>query len=326
MNTFQIDDEIKNDEYEETKTESIIVLDDDKSIKNLNETTTEKSQTTKPQVFNRPTEDLFDILIKDFGKEDDVLKDIIQNNAQPDNPFEIVKNAVDCALTKIDYKRSNMLDLYERDEYIRKNFNLDTLFRVNPKFYESANMLTNSTLQELIFSMENENVLYLLTVVRTKVHRLYAQLVRPLERKTEITKEILRKNIKLPQVQKDEAWQAYKSFMKSYSSIVVSFVKELPGFDKVCQHDLTSIIEHSLSIFYPFLNTKLYIDGEFYIILGNFLVDKFLFMEFFGKTIYDSYTEFMNNIQRLNLTNEEISLLIPFILTSPSKLFFLSTI
>jgi hypothetical protein len=279
-------------------------------------------QINKLKIFNLPTLELFDTFINGFGKEDDVLKDIIQINTQPDNPLETVKNIVEGALKKIEYKPLNAFDLSERDENVKKKCNLNTMFNSNPKFCESVNILTSSTLQEPIFSMENENVLYLLTVVRTKVHRLYAQLVGPLERKTEITKEILRKNIKMPLVQKEQAWEAYKSFIKNLTSIIFSFVNELPGFDKVCQHDLTSLVDNSVPILLPFLNSKLYIDGEFYLLLGSFLVDKFLFMEFFGKTIYDSYTEFMNNIQRLNLTNEEISLLIPFILTSPSKLFF----
>ena len=222
----------------------------------------------------------------------------------------------------MDFLKTGLINIYDRENFLRKFFNFQSFFQVNPKFFEAANILTKTTLEELYFTMENENILYFFTVARDKCHFLYNQLIKPIDKLLELANEFKRNNTEVKNVSKEEAWNAYKNYIKNLAGSFVSFAKELPGFDKMCQHDFTSIVEANISIFFAFSNTKLHKDNDFFIVFGDVVIDQYLMADFFGNSIYESFCECSANIKSLNLTNQEISLLLPFIITSSSKQFY----
>lgn len=190
--------------------------------------------------------------------------------------------------------------------------------------YESSTIITNMPFNDL-FLTESDNILLLLTLIRDKVHQLYIELTKPNEMYIERAKELIKNNIKIFEghdAPEKEVYDAYMEDMQNHAQIFVSFVKNLPGFNNICQKDLTSIINGNLPNLLGFKITKLYINGESYFCMKNNLqLTRDWHIRLFGEAHSNAIFEFHNKLSSLKLTNQEMSLLIPFILTSIGKIF-----
>ena len=223
-------------------------------------------------------------------------------------------------------EKTRFVSVYDRENILLKLFNFQSFFQMNPKFFECASLLTSAPSAELYFAVQNESIIYFLTIARQKCHSLFAELVRPIEKLYDHASELKRRKIDIPPVSKEEAWATYKGFIKSLAFSFVAFAKELPGFERMCQHDFITVVLINMSIFIPLLNSRINKGDDYQLVIGSTLIDKNYLMEFFGKSILDTFIETSQNLNGLSLTNEETSLLLPFIVTSTSIGFFLGGI
>ena len=290
-------------------------------------------QNIKMEPIVRSNEDLFDFLDKDLisntNNDDDIIKEIIEGKSKKDSDeVEIVSHAIEEHLSLFDDKKPNLIDLNDRDEYIKKNFDLEIFLKSHTKLNESKSILTKASLEELFFNMENENMLYFLTVIRDRVHQLYLEFVKPVMEKVEYAHQIINKRVyvieghNLPREQTEQVWATFKDYFKNLAPYFVAFAKQLPGFENICQHDFTSIVDDNISVLYGFRINHLHINDEFYLTFGNVQITKRLLNEFYGASMTDSIFEFHENLSSLNLKTHEVALLIPFILTLPGNFFF----
>lgn len=267
--------------------------------------------------------DIFDYIIKDGDKQDDdFLKDVIQcRNEEPPNEIDSVANAIEERLSIYDANKSNQIDLNDRDDYIRQNFDIEAFFRSNTKLYESANVLAETSFEDLFFNIKNENVLFTLVVIREKVNKAYLELIKPLEQQLNIANSIINNNISIAEASKEESWNAYKIYAKNSAPYFIEYVRELPGFEGICQHDFNSLVDDNVSLLFGFRIAKLYINDDLYLVLGNLRVDRLMLNQFYGIKMSDFIFDFHKNLNGLNLTNYELALLIPFILTIIGQFF-----
>ena len=265
---------------------------------------------------------LFQNLEKDFVNSsqinNDIITEILENKANSNyDEVENLRKSIEDQMSIFDDKNTNTIDLNERDEYIRKNFDLDIFLKLHSKASETTNLLNNV---DLFFNMDNENMLYFLTLIRDKVNNLYIDFLKPVQDKIELANEIIRNNINVSTAPKEEAWAIFKNYLSKLAPTFVEFAKELPGLDRFCQHDFCKIVDINFPVFYGFLNTKLYINNELYLVLENTRIDRNAFEQFFGTLLCFSIFEFHECLNNLNLTNQETALLFPFILTSTGEI------
>lgn len=287
-----------------------------KNIQNEKQEIVEKSLKNK---IDEPAADLDHNLDEEIAIQNNMVSKILNNEANAIyDEIEDVRNSIEQIMSIYDDTQSNTVDLNNRDEYIRKNFDLDIFLKSQTKTTETTNLLTN---QDLFFDMDNENMLYFLTLIRDKVNQVYIEFTKPVQKNIQLAYEIIDNVVHVPTAAKEDAWNIFLSYLKTLAPSFVNFVIELPGLSTFCQHDFTTIIDNNLPVLFAFLNTKLYINNELYLVIENTRIDRNAFEQFFGALLCFSIFEFHESLNNLNLKNEELALLIPFILTSTGKIF-----
>lgn len=106
----------------------------------------------------------------------------------------------------------------------------------------------------------------------------------------------------------------------NYAKSFINYIRQLPGFDNLCPQDFRTIVSQKLFTALGFNTTKLFVDNEYYLMLGeDFRFSKFVFDNFYGLELSEKIFNYHNRLNSLNLTDQEIAILIPFSLTSLSN-------
>ena len=264
--------------------------------------------------LNNPNDDLLKFLDKKFEKNSakNIITEIQDNKVNATyEELEGVRKTIEQQISIFDDKNSNTIDLKDRNDYIRKNFDLEVFLKSQKR--ETTKLLTN---EDLFFNMDNENMCFFLTVIREKVHQIYLDFTKPIEKKILIANDIINKRICLPHPTKHEIYGLFTDYLKNQAQIFFEYLYKLPGLNSFCQHDFTTILDHNLSLIHAFRVVKLFIGNENFIIIRNYHFNKNSLYELFGPIAGDLIVNFLRKLNQLNLKNEELSLLIPFVLTS----------
>lgn len=222
------------------------------------------------------------------------------------------------------HKYINDFELFEIDAQTLQSFDMKLLFKSQPKFLQTNSLIPKTFFTELFLNSENESFLYLLSFIRDKVYQMYIEFVKPLENNIEYAKDLVKNNVKLfsgHDSSKEEVWRCYFNNISNFAKMYVFFAKELPGFNKICTEDFSKILNDCLPVIYGIRSTKLFHDGESYLLADHVQLTKKWIVELVGEANTDIIFSFHTKLNSLNLTNQELALLIPFVLTSPGKFF-----
>ena len=96
----------------------------------------------------------------------------------------------------------------------------------------------------------------------------------------------------------------------------ISYARDIPGFESICQHDFLAIIKDNMPVLFGFRITKLFINDECYLLSDKILFNKMRLKQFFCDDVCSYLFEFHKSLNSLSLTNKEFALLIPLVLTS----------
>ena len=247
----------------------------------------------------------------------DIIAELLDSkvNSKYDAIEDLIKS-LEQQVSLFDDKQSDTIDLKDKDDYIRKNFNIEIFLKSQAKKTET-HLLTN---EDLFFNMNNENMLYFLTVICNKVKQEYQAFIKPTEKMLLIANDIINKRIWLPHPPKEESWTIFMDFLKKQVPSYIEYAKELPGLDDFCQHDFMTILDNNLSLLFSLKFAKLFIENENYVIIENYHFSKEIIMDTFGPIAGDLIINFLGKLNQLNLKDGELSLLIPFVLTSLGNL------
>ena len=135
--------------------------------------------------LNNPNDDLLNYLGKKFEKNrpQNIITEIQDKVNATHEELEDVRKSIEQQISIFDDKNSNTIDLKDKNDYIRNNFNLDVFLKLQKR--ETTKLLTN---EDLFFNMDNENMCFFLTVIREKVHQIYLDFTKPIEKKNPYSK------------------------------------------------------------------------------------------------------------------------------------------
>ena len=121
----------------------------------------------------------------------------------------------------------------------------------------------------------------------------------------------------------EELWQGLHESMRSSIKTFVAYTREMPGFSKLTRNDFANMSKKRLYVYMMLKNSLLYMNDEYYLRLSNGIhYSKSWKLKIAGEQVTNAMFAFANDLNALNLTTKERSLLFPLALVKPCKLFF----
>jgi hypothetical protein len=111
--------------------------------------------------------------------------------------------------------------------------------------------------------------------------------------------------------------------LNEHVMLVCAYVKQLPGFDRICMQGIATIIRNRSFAMLSMRTAHVVADGESYLMLSDSIqLTKKLILKMGGTEVTHRIFNYHNRLNRLNLSNYELATLCPMILSLPG--FFMS--
>ena len=119
---------------------------------------------------------------------------------------------------------------------------------------------------------------------------------------------------------KDEVLKRVEMLLMKHTQDYLDLIQNIPGFiDLLDLNDVVSLAQDNLCFIFGLKVTHLFINNEFYAVIEDFQLSKKWMELLLGSEMAKRVFEFHESLNNLNLTDQEIALLIPILLTSPSN-------
>lgn len=192
---------------------------------------------------------------------------------------------------------------------------------------EPSNLLAKSLFIDSYINTSNENILFVLTLLRDKSYQLYKEHTREYDSQHESALGLANKGLKIKfSVNKEAVSQFWKKdlvFLSNHARSLIIHFKNIPGFNRMCAKDQSSTINDRLFTILLFYTSKLFINGEFYLMIAeNIPINKEACLCIFGEYFTKQFFEFQIKLNSLCLTDHELALLVPFVLSIPCNFVF----
>lgn len=118
-----------------------------------------------------------------------------------------------------------------------------------------------------------------------------------------------------------EVWDGLLESIPHCVKCLITLVREIPGLNEISQKDLTTIINNRLFDYFIIKHSALFINGESFMMLPNNIQYTRKWMNcIIGEEMVDAMFKFATEFNSLRMTSKEISLIYPFIFTTPGKI------
>lgn len=119
-------------------------------------------------------------------------------------------------------------------------------------------------------------------------------------------------------------WEEYLTMIRNFTMWLVKYMKKLPGFDKIRADDLVTILNQRLFVVLGFIVSKLFIREELYMLINDRIhLSRYWCDKIFGDLLSKKIFYYHSKLNEFELTESEICILIPYILSFDGKTFFL---
>ncbi len=121
-------------------------------------------------------------------------------------------------------------------------------------------------------------------------------------------------------VKLSEIWSAVMYTISNDLEPMAKYLNSLPGFSFLKRNDFSNLFKENLFTIYILTTIRLYINGELYYCLnGNIQYTRKRMGQAFGFQATDKMFECALRLQEIKITESELALLIPYIITQTSK-------
>lgn len=193
-----------------------------------------------------------------------------------------------------------------------KSSNLSPV-RFHSKFYSSNPLLLDDS-YHIISCLLSDKIYQLYIEQNEKVEKLYERAL-----------HLINKGITLhdgSDASINKVWDGLLESIPQCVKNLISFSKEIPGLNEVCQKDLTTLVNNRLFDFFIIKHSPLFINGESYMMLPNQIqYTRAWMVKIIGGEMVDKMFEFAEEFNCLNMTAKEIALMYPLVFTEPCEMF-----
>nr|ASL70617.1 nuclear receptor [Brachionus koreanus] len=207
-------------------------------------------------------------------------------------------------------------ELVSIDKTISESFNFDQpQVKVVCSEGFSVSFDINSTLETYL---QKDRLVF--AILRDRCYQLYVQYTIKYEKQYERALRVLRKleaslvNENLP---KAVIWEYFLKETSYHTKTSLNYVKQLPAFETINSHDLIKILDYNIFLLLGLRVHMLFINGEQYMIHeNNVQFNRNNMYKCFGIDLTNRIMYYHARLNTLNLSNLEICLLIPYLLSS----------
>ena len=121
---------------------------------------------------------------------------------------------------------------------------------------------------------------------------------------------------------KDNVINACKGMLAKHTKDYINLIQNIPGLmDCIDLNDLVILAEDNLLVIFGLKSTHLFIENEFYLFNEGVQISKKWMDYLLSHEMSNKVFEFHERFNSLRLTDNEVALLIPILITSPCKKF-----
>lgn len=194
------------------------------------------------------------------------------------------------------------------------------------KSLESTQLVPQSHFTDIYLNTCNENIIFMIVILRDKCYQLFTKARKYFA--PSFAHAIKARSIVdyVPlglDNSREVAWSFMLNYMDQYSRVFAQFVKSLPGFGRICDHDLFTVIKSRIFSCMQISTDHLVIDGEYYLLLNDQCqMSRALLVKVLNEEIAHEIFDFHTCLKALELSEHEMGVIVPLILSSPGYFFF----
>lgn len=186
------------------------------------------------------------------------------------------------------------------------------------------NILPQTIHREKYLITRNESNLILLTLLKDKCFQLYNKYVKIDQSMIDYAKQEAsnpQKSGRFPgwDLTDDHAIKIFIGSLLRFSGIFKLYATELPGFHQISKNDLEIIIKERRNVIFGMRSYELFINDECYLIESGVQICRKRMNALWTANEIEMIFKFSHDIKRMKFSPNEISLLIPVLLTAPQS-------
>jgi hypothetical protein len=220
---------------------------------------------------------------------------------------------------------TNFFTLFDVDpSYIKTNFDFKQFMNTDFKLFKPKDVIPKTYFTDSYINSSNENFLVLLAIIRDKCYQLYNQFTKSNQKLYERAKELIKNKVtefEGRNARKEDVYAKFLNQMTIHVKEYLLYTQDLPGFNKIAVEDLNAIHKENVAAMFTLKFHKLHINGECYFMADDIQITRKWSEEIAGVKASDFVFEFHQKLSDLKLTDQEMSLIFPFIITSTGYFF-----
>lgn len=226
---------------------------------------------------------------------------------------------------------NEVIDSIEKFNFLDKESNLNYLTLHNLlnlskircfKSLNTAQLVPRNYFTNTYLNTCNENILFILVTLRDKCYQLFVEARQYFAANLEYANRMRTEhnaNLYGQHLSAQEFFDRVLKYMEKFAPECVKYAQKLPGFSRINNSDCFTIIKTRTFSYLHLISEHLIIDGENYILLSDDCqTSKFMITKVFGEKMCSMLFAFHDKLKRLALTEHELAVIIPVIITSPS--------
>lgn len=182
----------------------------------------------------------------------------------------------------------------------------------------SRNNLLQASRNKII---ENNNLL--IGTLKETVYRVFLEYRSDYDLLYEKALDLIKKGVKPvndPSKMSNECLRNYVSMnVSDNANKLINYIKTLPGFENLNSKEQFTVMNKCFLTAHGFKEDKLFIDDEIYLMIGDLYSNRLVRRLVLGDNLADLEFKFHQIIKTLKLTDREISLIVPYMMSKPSK-------